>query len=453
MGRWIKNIGLGLGIGIFLVMLVIYGGIAYLNSPAGQTYLRDVINAHIPGAINWQDLTLKLAAGNLTLEQLTIRDPDGRTALAADHAVLDLDWRPLFRRQLLVRRFEVNALKVDLYGPTARELNLLKAFSTPSAQPPPPDDAPSDPWPFDVRVERLQVTRGDLRLAEGAAWPDVHLERIELSAVADSADASADVTLGMAQGTISRGGRQVILNQLNVHLPLTRSALAPLKLDLGLPGGQLAVEGEIRDPLGAAALALQAKVEGDVAPLAGIWMPETPLTGHIQAQLDLQGSPRDPQLSLSLKWSDGGVGPIPWNSLDGRFRYSQRTLSIEALELEAFGGSSRLWGVVSPNGPEGGPAGGPEGTAPHPPAYELNLTLSDIAAAQLPGGARLPSARLNGTVKLAGEGLTPAQLDADLSGQVNAVFPELPAETVLGLVAPVRKSPRRPGLPAPNRCW
>jgi hypothetical protein len=149
-GKAVKWV-LGLAAGLLALLLVVgIGGFLLLQTPWGGRMVRDFVvprvSEQIGGSLDVGGLRFR---GNLlVLEDVVLRDPEGRRVAFIDRVRIRFSWLPLLRQRIELESVEVRRPELDLRQ-DARGFNLARAL----------DRDPTDAE-WEIVLDRLEVEGG-----------------------------------------------------------------------------------------------------------------------------------------------------------------------------------------------------------------------------------------------------------------------------------------------------
>jgi translocation and assembly module TamB len=161
-----------------------------IYTESGARSLLAVSHRWLPAGLTVREIS-GTVAGTLHVRQLRYRDDRMGLDLQVDDAVLETTALALLSRRLQVERARIEGLRLELFSPTAAAR---------------PSNA-RDPWmaPFDLRVDDLLLTRGELRREGAAPWP---VRRLHLAASWTGSDIEArTLELDTPDGSLTLAAR------------------------------------------------------------------------------------------------------------------------------------------------------------------------------------------------------------------------------------------------------
>jgi hypothetical protein len=210
-------------------------------------------DAAIPGEVEWRSMSGSIGAG-LVLEDLELRDGEGRPLIHADALVLDLDISHLFRAQVHLERVHGRGVGVWV----DHDWGALAA---------PSDDIPDEPreglgpdlpvWiGASIKIEDLSVYQDDQLLVSN--------QGLALSVAGIDRSARAELELSGAE----LPQQQLRVDRLALALAWDEPAVTLERLELETPLGQLRTLEPSHLDLETSTADLAFELEGDMAQLA-----------------------------------------------------------------------------------------------------------------------------------------------------------------------------------------
>ena len=367
------------GLITLLVLLVAAGRIWITTAPA-QIFMTRQINTRIPGTLTWKAINLSLFRGEVALKSVALHGPEGEPLITLERASVNLSWGALLRGNIRAEELILYTPSVWLKTTQDGTPDIVAAFVEPGTTNP-DDSEPSGPLPFNLIIERLELTQGRLQY-ELTAPPHpmrLTLDRIDLTLLhADLKKEAGEASLRLGKGSIAGQA----LNRTRVEVLLKKGRLSLKSLTVETPKGQASATGEldlreafpqgllgeIQDP---EALSYTLDLTQTGTPLNQIPGMPPGFTGTLQSHLTLMGRGIAPEtltakgeLSVSAK----GIAPAGdhgavelFASLDatmGKNRISVQHLTVEsgAARVDAKGslnlGSKELGAQVTLGVPE-----------------------------------------------------------------------------------------------------
>ncbi len=178
-----------------LLAVALYSLLGFVVLPGIALHLiNGQLERHVNAPAKLQRIEFNPFSLELSLFDLRIGEP-GDEQLGLDRLYLDLQWSSLWQRRLHLADVELERPRGQVRFANDGTFNLAQLFNIPESDAPPDDDAQT----FPLRIDRLQLIRGYLRLQDLQPQEPVELVydtlNLELHNLATRDDARADISL------------------------------------------------------------------------------------------------------------------------------------------------------------------------------------------------------------------------------------------------------------------
>lgn len=321
MKKIIKRALIGVGVSCAVVALLLIGLRLYIGSEAGSRFIREKINAAIPGTVWWDDLTLSVLSGTISLTNVTLEGPDGERLAAVEKVLADIRWADLLRKRVVVETAALERPDVRLRLEADGTLNIMKAF--PAADPGAPEKPESQgPPPVEIALENVRLTDGLFRFempGKGEEMDRVVLEGIALTgSEGEIFPPSGKATLRVGRGDVDIAGFRTELTDFETEVALREGKLSPARLRLETGLGTLDVSGEVKRLLGKPDFSLKANLVASLEKVAEALSLPVEMSGPATVALELSGGIEEPVvriISAVATYGDGRIAGIDVNGL------------------------------------------------------------------------------------------------------------------------------------------
>lgn len=399
LGRRARRVLVALGVLLLVLALVVGGAWLWLQSDAGQAWLRaQVTNALKDSLAGKLDIErLALDGETLRLEGLKLYTPEGELVAEVKAVTAQVTLGALARKLVELRHVEVDTPRLYLKQ-DERGLNLARAVA--AKHPAPPPATPSPPTRWRVKVAALELSHGfvdaqglgprmtvedigltgdvDLRLdtlqadgklALGAKTTAPLAAPLALTATATSAKGptTADATLTLGDSRVRASAEWP-----TQELAVSELVLTPDTMKAFMPAYPLKVTLYAKASGSPKRAVLQARAGGATVDAAGAWSTEplavdslsltlkgadlTELLGvqrrsvvsaNVKAALpDARAETLTGEATVSATWEAPGVGRLAKVALGAKA--TKGALAIDELAVESPGVSATAHGRVSP---------------------------------------------------------------------------------------------------------
>lgn len=383
------------GILVGLTLLLLAGALILISTETGRRTIIDRVNAAIPGSIEWRFHRIDLFQGRIAVEDLAINDPEGSPVVTASRIFAEIDLAGLLQRELRVDVARIEQPRFFLTTDPQRHLNLAAAFVTPDAKTPEtPTPTDTEPAPdtaspgFNIRVNSFDLTQGyfQFQTAPGTSSDMADIIILEDIGIAlrnaDLARRSGRLAITVSGGRMDMADIRIGLEKFHLDAGLDQGRLAPLDIDiLFVDGTALTLTGAVNHVLDQPEIALEMDFKAELADIGRMLNPGVDLSGPVHIQLTASGSAADPDVSLAVRYGNGGIVGMPVESIGLAAQMSERRVHIRRFSTETEAGDIDITGDIDlqeafPDGLTAGFAG-------------INTITCDLAAkAELPDLSR-----------------------------------------------------------------
>ncbi len=153
---------------LVVVLLLLALGLAVFTNRFLRPVVEEQASNTIPGKVEIGGLGISLLTLGVTLDQLTVRPPEGdaKPVLEVGRLHVSLAWLPLLAGRIVVDDAEIDAPVVRVVRLPTGELDLLKVLTPESEEPPVAEAAPSEPLP--IRIDVFELGKGRVEFTDQA---------------------------------------------------------------------------------------------------------------------------------------------------------------------------------------------------------------------------------------------------------------------------------------------
>ncbi len=406
--------------------LLVVGLCGWLHSPAGQAFVRDRLNASIPGDFAWDRAYLSCLQVGVVLEGVHLRAPDGRDLAHAARLRLSIEPAGLLFGRIVLRELILEEPHFHLRQAPDGSIDLLQALTPPRRD---ESERRAEKAPL---IRELRIVQGCLHAGQEASGRMLLLEGIDLQGRLDLGRRAGRVRLAAASGTIASPDGNLSIGGLELAAALKDGRLELATLSLETPASHANLEGRVQNLFSDPQIELALTGAFELREAAGLMPGLGPASGSLSVRGRLEGGLENPQVSLTLDYAGGTLRSWPLGSGRLAGRLKDHFFTIETLELMAFSGRAIAHGKldltdVCPGGVLRG------GWDPEQVRYELSAIAEEIDLSKLSRGGVGLSGRGQARLSARGRGLKPAGLEAALEAalslrQLHAPTPGMPHE-------------------------
>lgn len=396
-------------------ILIVFGGIhTWINSDRGRAWVESQVNRRIPGSIQIRGLRLSLWTPSVELIDASLHD-SGNVALAGVNSLLvELDWWPLWRREIRVTRLILQEPWVDLALDEASGLNLMAAIGAPDR---PVETSPSDARSagLDVNVvaETIRLIDGRLSFIPADAASRITVNGVTIIADGDLSARTAHLDLRAADMQLSAPAIRPISARIALQARLSGNQLNVNTLDIDDGATRMHLAGSATDLFAVPHIDVEVGIESELDQLASTLRLTGAYQGLLSSRLVLNGTVADLKARLQATLNNGRIAGLSVDQGEIRMRLQDRRLSVDTVSLRSADGHLNLSGHVDLHGNNASR----QGLLPtdlNAMAYEMQIETSipDLTPWAAPFATL--GGRLDGRLKLHGQGISPNTMSAEL---------------------------------------
>lgn len=320
-----------------VIALLMAGGLFWLESGFGQSWLQARVNQTISGTLRWDRLRFSPLGGRLELSGLRLDDPTGDPLASLDRLILELAWHPLLQGTLQINTIVLDAPTVNLQVTREGNLTLTQALMSPTRFQPSTESETSTGLPIDIAVRLLRLTRGQVNFASVPA--NLQASLADLDIIAGGRWSTQTATLKLSTGVLHLAlpDLEAGLDRLELAASMDQGTIAPIRLTAAAGASQLTVTGKVQDVLTDPRIDLRLNVDLALAELLAALKPVLPvdgrLTGRLQGSLRLDGRLGNPRGVLTIDGSDVAAKNVRIGNLAAALRLDDGLLLVERLNV------------------------------------------------------------------------------------------------------------------------
>ncbi len=411
----------------------------YLNSDAFRTRLIDEVNARIDGRIFLKKHRLSLFSGELALYGLGLVESDDKPVATLETLRLNISLPDLVWKTVHITGFTVDQGNVTLLFNDQQQLNLMQAvaLTNPSSGPSVPQKEKSGASAWNVRLDELQVGELNFRFEQPSKHLFISGERIGLTGHGNLSQRQGHLALSMDRLALKTKDLDQSLHKTTLVADYQGKSAQPITLDIKTPSSRLETRGDLNWQPSPVSLSLKTVFSIDLKEVQP-WLPQDlQLSGQVAGDLSIQGPPGNPEATLNLSASQGGVMTVPFDHIGINAELARHQLTIAHGEIKAPWGDIGLAGNMDLSPLFALIDGQDTDTRARAP-FDLTINGENISTGLLPYDG-LPGGRWQGRIQVSGDNWANplAGGKAEVDGQV-ASFQMAPSTTTADGTVSVR---------------
>jgi hypothetical protein len=282
------------------------------------------------------DVAIRLWRGQLVISKVAVAAAGGwekGTMLELDRVAATVGVSSLWRRELVVSRFQLKGLTLRLPGTGAGAPGALGPVMIPERL---------QLGPVTVAIRAIEIQQGHIFYRDQASHRDFEL--LSLQIMARPKGDALDATLGADALRVGSGGLAEELTRLRAEVRLEPRQLLIRRLAFRWDEREVAVGGKVGDLWTAPSLALEVRGALSLPALSRRAEISFPVEGLAQIDARLSGSIADPVVSAKIAVPNLLAGKLMARDLALTVNWRGETLAVEELSAEIFDG--RLQGSL-----------------------------------------------------------------------------------------------------------
>jgi autotransporter translocation and assembly factor TamB len=293
-----------------LLCITLVSALFYIESPQGSQRLQKTINDHIPGSLTWDTLKFSPARGTLQITDAALVSQENQPVVKFKRLFLSLDLAALFKRELVIKEFSINAPTVTIEKNKNNELNILTALvgAVPPAEAAPPEpDPPPIALPLNIIAKGIAITDGTFSFVSMTDAMEATIEKFSLKSQGNLEEMAANLTLSTGSIRINLPGVQTTIHTLDLSTAFLKDALTDLNLHLDADTANLDMTGSARTLFSTPEADIKVTLEGDIARTLMAVENNSQISGQIAARATVKGLLNNPDITLFLDYPGGDV--------------------------------------------------------------------------------------------------------------------------------------------------
>lgn len=279
------------------ILLFIPASLFIFGTQPGQSFVQKKISTLIPGTIEWENLELSFTKTFLNISDIRLYTPDHQQVFSAHRVFADVDFSHVFKKELVFRAIEIDALKLDAKTGKNGKLNIVQALVD-SAEPEADNTVPFL-LPFNIRAKKIKIIDGRIHLFLSEQKVQATSGRLDvLVSDVDIQKKQGRLVLDLSDTALQISQIHQILDHLKLEMNMEDSDLKILKGNLIFGDSRLAVSGKILDVFETPGLNMLINAKIFANQIARKFYPELQINGLVDADIKITGPIDRPQFLL-----------------------------------------------------------------------------------------------------------------------------------------------------------
>ncbi|MGA7145164.1 MAG: translocation/assembly module TamB domain-containing protein [Desulfobacterales bacterium] len=322
-----KRVSIVIGFVLAVILLAVLGIQLYLNTPQAKEKIEARVNHAIPGTLTWRSIRFSILRGELELKHVLLTGPLNHKVIELDRFSIRISWMGLLKGQLNVHDLVLENPHVYLVRDRSGNFNLIQALYTPRHEP--SAAGKIDGFPLNILIRRLSVTNGSILYNTPEETAGNRIDRLVFQNInlmvsdGNLLKRSGRILFGMTKGNVRIKGVRSDIDHLSVKANVRNDRVSELFFDMSTDGIYARLTGTVENlfaenPI----LDLRLKSRASFSKLAHLAALGSGFSGEIQADSNLKGTIRNPDVDLQLGYEGGKIAGrrIQGIRLNGRLK-------------------------------------------------------------------------------------------------------------------------------------
>ncbi|MDL2268476.1 translocation/assembly module TamB domain-containing protein [Desulfosarcina sp. OttesenSCG-928-A07] len=330
-----------------VLILAISVGMLWINSNSGKNWIQAQVNAAIPGTLAIGRHHLSLFSPALSLEEVTLRDTEGKALAGFLRFSIRIAVLPLLKKEVRVMDLTLTDPWADLVMDD-EGLTLVGALVAPSDDKTPeePDDGEFS-LPVNINCQKLYIGKG--RITFDIPADDLHASVNGLTITADGNFAARKGHLEIDVDQVDFKQADMAPHPIHIRLKTQMDGKTFSVSNCSITTGQTALtltasadDVETGDP----DLSGQLTLESDLAELAAVLGLGSDYTGILKAAFSIKGRASNPNADFTASMAQGRVSGWTMDQADLDIHLKDRQITLGPVVWKLAGGTIRLDGTA-----------------------------------------------------------------------------------------------------------
>ena len=307
-----KRVSIVIGFVLAAVLLAALGIQLYLNTPQAKETIQEKVNRAIPGTLAWRSIRFSILHGELELKHVLLTGPLNHTVIELDRFSIHVSWLGFLKGQLNVQDLFLENPHVHLVEDHSGKFNLIQALYP--AGPRPPQAGKHSGFPLNIMIRRLNVTNGSIMYDRSEDTAGTRIDRLNFQNVnltvldGNLVKHSGRILFRTTKGDIQIKDVRTDIEHLSFKANVRNERVSDLLFDMSTDGISARVTGTVENPFSTEPiLDLRLKSRAFLSKLTHLMALGPGFSGEIQADSNLKGTLRNPNIDLQLGFEEGKI--------------------------------------------------------------------------------------------------------------------------------------------------
>jgi len=319
----------------FLIVALILSLPAIISASFVEQKIIDGVNSAIPGTIGWENLSLGVWSGDISITDFVVVTPQNDSAISFDTLRLQYELKDLFNKKIHITEVALIEPTIGVSIDSVGMINIVSAFvdSLPESTEKEPKEPSGSEFPFSILIDTIRVDSlsFDLQMADPSL--NASVESIDFGAKVTLFPLTVSASLNLNSFTFTDGVHNVEVNSLDIGIEIDDQSVNSLSLDLRTDRDSLVVTGEVTDYLTdsiASIIDLSAYLSVvTLTQLAGKDLGN----GGFSAMISLSDNINNPTVNGLVKYRGTNIASVPIQKIDLPLELTDHRINISSLEL------------------------------------------------------------------------------------------------------------------------
>ncbi len=307
-----KRVTIVIGLVFAVVLLAAVGIQLYLNTPQAKEKIQEKVNRAIPGTLTWRSIEFSILSGELELKHALLTDPLNHKVIELDRFSIQMSWLGLLKGRLNIHDLFLENPHVHLIEDRSGNFNLIQALYSAGRKPSPTGKHAG--FPLNILIRRLSVTNGSILYDRSQNTAGDRIDRLNFQNVnlkvldGNLLKRSGRILFRITKGNIQIKGVRNDIDHLSFEAHVRNDRVSNLLFDISTDGISARVSGTVGNPFSAEPiLDLRLKSRVFLSQLNHLVATGPGFSGEIQADSNLKGTLRNPEIDLQLGYEGGKI--------------------------------------------------------------------------------------------------------------------------------------------------
>lgn len=338
-----------------LLIIVLSGGQAYIESDHAARWIQKRLNAAIPGSVGFKRLRLSIMTLSLGVDQLDLSDSSDRKIAGFDMLSLDISLSDIFRGDVIIEDFELRRPWADIKIDNQGSVNLLKAVVSGASSSEKSEDQEQASFPLNIVVRNMTISGGVCKFESAAHGLALTANGLSITLGGNLQKKTGQLQLHLIDGTYDDARIRSTFGPLAVHGTLTEDRISISKMDFESPALSLKFSGDIGRIFSKPIFNMQLNGNIRLEDICQVMNLKKNLTGRLDLVSNFRGTTDKPEISCTLDYGGGLIYGHRINECTLKAEMNPGRLRISQVQVTAPAGKIALTGAadfstIFPNG-------------------------------------------------------------------------------------------------------